>query len=351
MKFTRIPIRTSPSGNQSYIPVYFFKGTNPKAKSVYIQSSVHGAEVQGNAVIYSLIDYFKKNPPLGNVTLVPLANPVGMDRKTGEWTDGRFDSTTGDNWNRAYLYFNTNEMDVRGWSPLEFKKFMLGKIQEKLKQPLKFSEKLALTLQSMALQTDLILDLHNANVSVPHAYVPNIVLDEAPYLGIHHLISVPPIFGGALDEAITVPWFHFHQQNPTQPLLELPHGFTLELGAQESLSLSEGQVQANSILNYLKFKKVIKGKPQNPKSVFICELKNYQTIYAKSGGLFDFILPLGKECKKGSILAKQLNFSAKGGVLNDIKLAFDFMPILRYSSALVQEGDELMKGFTNWKII
>ena len=39
------------------VPVYRLKGQSD-APSVYIQANMHGAEVQGNAVIYELLKFF-----------------------------------------------------------------------------------------------------------------------------------------------------------------------------------------------------------------------------------------------------------------------------------------------------
>ena len=50
-----------------------------------------------------LLEHLEKHPPLGSVRFVPNANPVGLNNKRGEYTDGRFDPVRGDNWNRKYF--------------------------------------------------------------------------------------------------------------------------------------------------------------------------------------------------------------------------------------------------------
>ena len=63
------------------IPVYRLKGdgTGP---SVYVQANMHGAEVQGNAVIYQLLEQLKQLNLKGDITLVPYANPIGCNQKS-----------------------------------------------------------------------------------------------------------------------------------------------------------------------------------------------------------------------------------------------------------------------------
>ena len=85
-----IVVAQNASGRNMNVPLYRFVGEQPGPK-VYIQSSIHGAEVQGNVVIYQLIQWLKTLPICGEVLLVPNCNPVGTNIKAGEYTLGRFD--------------------------------------------------------------------------------------------------------------------------------------------------------------------------------------------------------------------------------------------------------------------
>ena len=106
-KFSKehLSVASNASGRKMHVPIYRFKGKESGPK-VYIQSSIHGAEVQGNVVIYHLIEYLKTNPIRGEVILVPNCNPVGTNIKSGEYTLGRFDPVNGENWNRGYFFKN-----------------------------------------------------------------------------------------------------------------------------------------------------------------------------------------------------------------------------------------------------
>ena len=91
------------SGAALTVPVYRIKGSD-QGPNVYIQANMHGAEVQGNAVIFQLLELLKNIELKGSITLVPYANPVGCNHKNGEYTLGRFDPITGVNWNRMYHF-------------------------------------------------------------------------------------------------------------------------------------------------------------------------------------------------------------------------------------------------------
>ena len=100
------------SGAKLTVPVYSYEveqaepNTSIKnaAPTVYIQANMHGAEVQGNAVIFQLLELLKDCEIQSNITLVPYANPVACNHKNGEYTLGRFDPITGVNWNRMYHF-------------------------------------------------------------------------------------------------------------------------------------------------------------------------------------------------------------------------------------------------------
>jgi hypothetical protein len=51
---------------------------------------MHGAEVQGNAVIFQLLELLKYCDIQANITLVPYANPIGCNHKNGEYTTLEF---------------------------------------------------------------------------------------------------------------------------------------------------------------------------------------------------------------------------------------------------------------------
>ncbi|AHH47205.1 hypothetical protein X557_06480 [Francisella tularensis subsp. holarctica PHIT-FT049] len=44
-----------------------------------MQASMHASELQGNAVMIELLEYFKKYQPKGDVYLIPQCNPIGKD--------------------------------------------------------------------------------------------------------------------------------------------------------------------------------------------------------------------------------------------------------------------------------
>ena len=352
--YKRIKVRALASGASLDIPVYTFKGSKPGAKRAYIQSSMHGSEVQGNAVIAELLEFFARKPPEGDVVLVPNANPSAINQKSAEYTMGRFDPTTGDNWNRNYRLLTVQETRRPPWGelkPLVWMKMDAG-IRALRRTNLPWGQRLALTLQSLAMGADYVLDLHCANISARHVYAPEYAEDDARYLQIPLILSIPGAFGGALDESVTCPWWTFRDRLEAEgypdlpPLLDLPQGYTLELGGQERISREEARQDAAGILNFLRRKGVVGGKAKKPDPAYICYLKDYKVIYSRHAGHVDFTARPGVPVKKGALLAQTLQFGPAPTWV-PILAEEDCIPVLHHSSAVIHEGSELTKVFTN----
>lgn len=308
--------RTLADGTKLSIPVFHFPGSDADALKVYIQSGIHGAEVQGYLVALQLIETFLKDPPRGDVTIVPMANPYAMNVKGVEYTIGRFDPVTGENWNRNYIDFSSlaqeflKENSKSSFAELMhlFKSTMASHIDQLLeKGEHSYAQKIAWQLQRLAVEANIVLDLHCDTISVPHVYSASYAIPSASRLGIPFLIEIPHQFGGALDEAIFCPWVALTEQYNTiynsdiRPPIEV---FTVELGSQESIVSKDAAKQTKDILSYLSAKGVTRMSYNNqlPSTIYSCKLEHFKTIYAPSGGIILNYPSLGTLMKKGDEL-------------------------------------------------
>jgi predicted deacylase len=349
----RLPVRSLASGAKLDIPVYTIKGCNPHAKRAYIQSSMHGSEVQGNAVIAALLEVFEQTPPEGDVVLVPNANPFAINQKSAEYTLGRFDPTTGENWNRNYWLPTTRVTQRPAWKTLQRKVWaqMASAIRARLEDNLSFGERLALKLQLLTVGADYVIDLHCANISARHLYAPQYAEACARYFQIPLMLSIPNDFGGAMDESVSCAWWTFWHELQAQgypdlpPRRELPQGYTLELGGHEVISRDAAKRDAAGVLNFLRHKGIVAGRAQKPKSGFVCSLQDYKTIYSRHAGHVDFTATLGGCVAKGGLLAQTLQFGRTASWQPTLAEE-SCIPVLHHSSAVIHEGSELMKVFT-----
>ncbi|MBU2977144.1 succinylglutamate desuccinylase/aspartoacylase family protein [Alteromonas sp. C1M14] len=353
------------SGRNMNVPVYRLQGEQP-GPTVYIQSSIHGAEVQGNVVIYQLIQALKTQVIAGEIILVPNCNPVGTNIKAGEYTLGRFDPVNGTNWNRGYFYDKNKVLafaeTVTPDEPADairdrFRQYWADCITDKLSSPwgLGLAQQLNLKLQQLAVKADIVLDLHNGPVSTRHIYIPEYAKEAALQFNFPHCIFIPNQFAGALDEATFCPWWTL--QDCLQARFNKPYdfsvvGFTLEMGSQEVIQFSEGKVDSQSILTYLSNKGCLLGEPLKPTVMqrLGVALSDYKTLYTQWGGMVEYCAKPGDHVKKGEVLARVLNIDE----LDNPKGCFevcapcDLIPMLHFPSASVLSGTQLYKVFTRY---
>lgn len=365
-----IKLRTLASGDRLSIKTYTIQGKNP-GPHVHIQASVHGAELQGNAVILHLMEQLKKVEINGSITFVPLCNPYATNNKTGTYTYGRFNPTTGDNWNRNFIdiipkmNFDTDafakEHLKNDWSVIksEFKKvlFELYESFKSIKSKDNFiSDNLLvnLLLQKISCHADAILDLHTGPTATRYLYSAEYESDMATTLLFDNILIIPNEFGGAMDEASYMPWIHL--KNSFDKLgrtitLDI-ESFTLEFGSEETFCMSSAENDSESILNFLKAKKLI-NNASSRKTANACKLSDYKTYYAPTGGLVDFHLNPGEKFQKGQLLASFYNIKnidPKDPIKScrsKLVASEDGIVINRCPSSSVHEGMELFQVLTN----
>ncbi|QUN05265.1 succinylglutamate desuccinylase/aspartoacylase family protein [Shewanella yunxiaonensis] len=360
MQPERLSVGELAAGQPLTVPVYRFIGTDASAPSVYIQANVHGAEVQGNAVILQLLRYWQAHPPKGNVTLVPLANPLGINQKSGEFTLGRFDPISGENWNRQYL---DNQLPLAQWVSEHYhladaelvsayRQVLQTNLQRRLQSPwgVTTGQRLAYTLQLMASEADIVLDLHTGPKSCQHLYCPAYQQQAAKEFSIPFTLFIPNLFGGAMDEAIFCPWWRLTDYLASQQRkLAVPvAAFTLELGNQELSDMAQAHQDAQNILAFLHCRGVVAEAiaPLEMKR-YGCYLHNYRKFHAPRAGLVQYLAAPGALVKAGEPLVRLLRLDLAIDEQEQLLTApEDGAAILHFASAAVQQGTELYKIMT-----
>lgn len=362
---SHIAVAQNASGRSLNVPIYRISD-NVAGPSVYIQSSIHGAEVQGNVVIYHLLQALQSTSIKGEIVLVPNCNPVGTNIKAGEYTMGRFDPVNGTNWNRGYFYeqskvqafantlnAETCEHDIKK----AFRDLWTEAIEDKLAQPwgLGLAQQLNLTLQRMAVKADIVLDLHNGPVSTRHVYIPEYAKQAALQFSIPHCIFIPNVFAGALDEACFSPWWTLQDLLKTKLDREIDFGveaFTLEMGSQEVIDFEEGKKDAQGILGYLACKGVLDDTLFGPEKMtrYGVSLQDYKTMFTDFGGMVEYCVKPGQKVDKGEVMARVLNIDDldNSNSIQEVIAPCDLIPILHFPSASVLSGTQLYKCFTHY---
>jgi predicted deacylase len=353
-----IPIRRLASGETLHLPVFRFEGrSGGGAPSAYLQASLHGSEVQGNWVIAELLERLpalqKAGALLGDITLVPCANPHAQNQKMGDYTIGRYDPTDGDNWNRAFQNLSSLAAELSGdWPEAKtaFRKKLIEKLSETPAHAEGYSKRLARELQKLAAGHDLMLDLHCAALCESYAYVPEYCFESFRHLPCRHAVRIPEVFTGAMDEAFVMPWWALGRrvQQVSGKFPELPEGFTLELGHQDWCEPELAARQAEGILHYLSVKGTVKGAFEAMKfgPRYACDLKDFHTDYSPTAGFVKLKAPLGEPSRAGDPYCEFLGF--KDFRREKIACGEDRVTLVFTNSSSVHEGTELGKSLTRY---
>lgn len=352
------------AGQEIGVPVYqIFDDNSPdNVPVIYIQSAVHASEIQGSAVIYRLIKTLQNLKLHAKFILIPNCNPFSRTQRAGEYMQGRYDATTGNNWNRFY-HFNKSDVDdfilqfeaaLSGLKQAElvvlFKDFLTSRLEAKLNSEwgVNTAQFLNTKLQTFAVQADVVLDLHTGPSATRHIYTPDYLADTAKYFNIENIISIPVDFAGALDEAVFSPWCYLTEQLKEKSV-EFNYQvkpFTVELGSQENISLAEAEYDANGIFNYLTQQNLVSGFEQiELNESTVTELSDYRIMFSKHAGMVEYIASPGTKVTKGQVIARVLNSLEfdNDNAITDIVSPATGTVILHYPSAAVQVGTQLFK--------
>ena len=350
-----------------------------KGPEVYVQASMHGAELQGNGVIYHLLSFFDEYTLKGKMKLLPLVNPTASNTHSGGHTQGRFEPMTGENWNRLYTdILKKEEMETK----LNLKKFVSDNLKETESEiRKKFKKKLKdalihyknftksnlhgmdglrthhLELQIKASSADIVLDLHTGPIATDYLYTADYMKERAWQTKFPFILVIPSEFAGAMDEACFSPWVGLYLEfaNQGRNLNNHFDSFTVELGSEEILDLAHAKTQTFRLLQYLASKGVCElgdvkkwGKGHdNPKEQYWCLLKDYRRYYSPSGGLINYRKKPGEFFEQNDILFELLNFK-EAKHLTPVKACTDGIVIYHHTSSSVREGTNVMHVMENY---
>lgn len=369
-KIEEIPVKELSTGETLKIKTYTLFGEEA-GPHIHIQASVHGAEIQGNAVILKLMEALKGQQIRGSITLIPLANPYATLNKHGTYTYGRYNPVTGHNWNRNYVdvvkaggfdldAFCSRHME-KDWSEVKaaYKAELANAFDDyveglKKENRLQDNNKINLILQELALGSDGILDLHTGPTATRYLYSAEYEEECAKHMLFKHVLVIPNEFDGAMDEACFMPWIHLKKAfKKAGRKVDLDiESFTLEFGSEETFRMDEGSKDVESILNYLRLKDVLPGEALAADSYY-SKLENYRTIYAPRGGLVDYHFSPGDHFKKGDKLATFYQMShidpedPVASCSHDLYADRDGIVINRCPSSNVHQGMELFQIMSN----
>ncbi|MET0265592.1 MAG: succinylglutamate desuccinylase/aspartoacylase family protein [Duganella sp.] len=316
---------SAPHSSTAFELTSFHFGTAGAGKKIYIQASLHADEVPGMLVAQflrkQLTELEQQGRISGEVILVPAANPIGLAQAIQGAAFGRFDLTTGINFNRNYKHvFDELKVELDGKLGQDAQA-NVRLIREHARasiatwQPKTDAETLKKALMTLAIDADIVLDLHCDNEAVMHLYAGTPLADAvAPLsalLGAHALLLAYEAGGEPFDEACSRLWWdlerHFEGRYPIPPACLAT---TVELRGEAEVSYDLAERDASALLRFLALNGVLQDDNAAPLPAPLpaplcaaTPLEGVEPLYAPHHGVLVYTQELGAIVQAGDAIA------------------------------------------------
>lgn len=263
------------SGTQRRLVSHHFGAPGARPK-VVLQASLHADELPGMLTLHHLRALLQQAEAdgliQGEVVLVPVANPIGLDQTVMHSQLGRFELATASNFNRHYPRFADwlTEPGHEVWPQLgpdaaANATTIRRALQAALERhpPVTELDSLRHTLMRLAHDADVALDLHCDFEAAVHLYLEppcmNTLLPLAALLGARAVLVAEGSGGHCYDEALSGVWWQLaqrlrEQHGPEADQRPIPQGCastTVELRGQTDVTHANAQADAQALLSYL----------------------------------------------------------------------------------------------------
>ncbi|MCE2970051.1 MAG: M14 family metallopeptidase [Burkholderiales bacterium] len=318
MREERLPLPAAAPGTAHQLTVlrYGPPAARPKA---YLHAALHADELPGIVVLHhlrqTLAQLEEAGRLRGEVVAVPYANPLGLGQRLLGTPIGRFSLADGGNFNRHFPdLFGAVLPLVRDHLSTEADA-NVALIRQAAKDALAATEaptveqQLKRTLLALALDADLVLDLHCDGEALLHGYT---LTDLAPafdplarLLGLRALLLADESGDTPFDEACSRLWLQLRQALPQHPIPLACAAATLELRGEANVAHDWGAADAQAIVSFLALRGLIDAPaPALPAAEYApTALAASEPIHVAQPGVIVFTRPLGATLAPGDVLA------------------------------------------------
>jgi len=324
------PLPGQSLGHQTTVSSLHFgvAGARPKA---YIQASLHAEELPGMLVAHHLRHLLEQAEQsgqlLGEVVLVPVANPIGLAQRVDHKPMGRFDLDSSENFNRLYPNLADAVFDkVRGaLGPDGAANVTLVRsaVARHLQDGLAATalQGLRKTLLGLAFDADLVLDLHCDCEAAMHIYSEDACWAQieplARLLQARAALLASNSGASSFDECLSGLWWQLAARlaaagGPAQAATPLPQACasaTVELRGETDVAHDLAGADAAAILQYLQHAGVIGGTPPPlpPPACAATPLAGSQTVKSPAAGILVFRAGVGDTLAVGDPVAEVID--------------------------------------------
>jgi len=301
----------------------FHYGSPGSGKKVYIQAAVHADEVPAMLVAHFLRQELERlvaeGRIKGEVILVPAANPLGLSQVIHGAPFGRYHLSTGTNFNRLYRHVADDlkkSLEGKLGSDVDANVALIreeARRQVGLWEPKDDGETLKKTLLAMAIDADIVLDLHCDNEALMHMYTGTPLVEAVEPLMVlldARVLLVAKASGGeAFDEACSRLWWDLADHFEGTAIPPACIAVTVELRGENDVRYDYARQDAAALLQYLGHQGVL-DIPLAPLPETPCRatpLNAVEPLSAPHAGVLVFHKKLGDLVEAGEPVADIVN--------------------------------------------
>jgi predicted deacylase len=298
-------------------------GAEKQGKKVYIQASLHADEVPAMLVAHVLKRELARlegeGRIRGEIILVPAANPIGLSQVVHNTPFGRYDLANGINFNRSYKHVAADLKAALAGRLGADAAANVALIRAHARRSVAAwdtdnpTQDLKKTLLGMAIDADVMLDLHCDNEAVLHLYTGTPLADAvkplAALMGAHATLLARESGGEPFDEACSRLWWDLAEAFPEAAIPMACIGVTVELRGERDVRYDLAEQDARALLQFLARQGVLDIEPE-PLPALVAEptpLEGVEPLAAPHAGVLVFLKKLGARVQAGDAVADIVN--------------------------------------------
>lgn len=321
MIIERFSLKSDTLGQELFLSVFRFRGSG-NGRAVYIQAALHSHELPGTVALDRLIPVLEAAESdgrlMGNVTLVPHANPIGLAQGIFGETLGRFDLNGRVNFNRSFPKENLEKLSGRP-----------------------AAEQLKSVLLALAEKADVVLDLHCDDEGPIYLYVFKRQIEDG--LRLANAMKAIVILTDTRDDPISFDLAVGARWSAENREGDARFAATIELRGLVDVSPEYAQQDADGLYRYLvDIGTVIDELPAiNPVKTIIGDVDDARLIDTPVPGVVLYDVEIGDWVVEGQRLAVVM--SEPGIGYHEILSPFDGQVMTRRDRRLARRGDAVIK--------
>jgi predicted deacylase len=335
MKKSTVTIPGDTIGASYHLDVLRFSGRDGDAPKAYLQAALHANELPGVAALHYLIPMLGKAEAeerlLGEVTIVPKANPIGGAQYLFHEHAGRFSLASRVNFNRDFPVPRDGG----------------GRARIAMDAPVAAEKRLKSLLLDLAEGHDIVLDLHCDDEGLSYLYIPAPLWphmrDLAACLGSAGVIVWGETSDAAFEEAALLQIADIHDGTADWPRKAVS---TMELRGRADVAPDTAAHDAEGLYRFL----VARGVVSDPMALapgdwhgVAAAIENVEMMHAPASGTLLYHVQPGDTVKAGDRLVTIVIAPGEEGGVVEVTAPQDGLILTRRVHRVTSLGDDLLK--------